>query len=254
MTGGPRREERVQAGHEFRMPDAAIPFVLLQRTNLQRLGRISAKLRIPYYPRVARAETRFRGKNIGNAYLRDMENEYMEMRGSLPAEAERIVDIGCGMAGLDLFLARHYATPGPPSFVLVDKSTVSDEIYYGLRQEAAFYNSLGIARETLVTNGVEADQVSSLEVEGSEESRARIAQLPSDLVVSLYAWGFHFPVSTYVREVGAGLRPRGAAILDVRREHADSIAELEEFIGPVEIVVEDSKRIRVAAVKEAGAN
>jgi SAM-dependent methyltransferase len=37
-----------------------------------------------------------------------------------------------------------------------------------------------------------------------------------DLVVSLIAWGFHFPLTVYLDEVLHNLRPGGRIIVDVR--------------------------------------
>jgi SAM-dependent methyltransferase len=224
-------------------PDEAVKFILLQRTGLQKLNfKLLRKLGVDYYPRLCEWESRWRREAIIRGFAESIQHDYDEIRPHLPTQVESILDIGCGVAGIDVALNQHYSVK-PPHFHLLDKSTVSEKVYYDFHAAGAYYNSLAAAKSLLLSNGVASTAVTCLEA--TPESSIAITR-PIDLIISLISWGFHYPVSTYLSEVARVLAPAGSLIMDVR-SGSDGMEELQKQLPQVTVIKEYPKWRRVLA-------
>jgi len=209
----------------FHVPREAIYFLLLQRSQYrwQPLYRLFSLVGAGsfYKQRVTRSAVEARrARVIGRRYQEDVDRTLDLVREHLPSRIEAAVDVGGGIGGLCLALwRRHHDTL--EKLFLLDRTEVTPTYYTGFRKEAAFYNSLDVARRFLVENGVPARVVRT--VDAAEEP---FPDGPLDLVISTLAWGFHFPVSTYVEEARRALTPGGAVILHVRKD-----TDGEEVLG-----------------------
>ncbi|MBI3300257.1 MAG: hypothetical protein HYZ75_18990 [Elusimicrobia bacterium] len=232
---------------EFLVPDVAVEYILLQRTALQRYPRLLRALSIPYRPCVSFFDSRLRRRSIKAGFVRSIVEDFETLKPFLPTRARAILDIGCGVAGIDVLLHRHYAVDsGGPQFYLVDKSEVAAKIYYGLEPKAAFYNSLDAAQQLLAANGVPPWKVRALW--SRDDGLIDVASGAVDLVVSLLSWGHHYPVETYLDAVWAALATGGALILDVRNGTGGEDALRRRF-GHIEALAVDSKKTRFRCVK-----
>jgi SAM-dependent methyltransferase len=209
----------------FVMTPDMMPYLLLQRTAYQRLLKAN--------PSATPAAL----------YHEEMAREFSDMTPFLPATAANVLDIGCGLAGIDHFVNRHYK--GSATIHLLDKNGVSDQVYYLFHDQAAYYCSLEMARTFLIFNGASSDRVVLHDV--SKKGFPRRIQY--DLVLSLISWGFHYPISAYLKHVKRWLAPNGVVILDIRKGTGGE-AELERSIGPVSVIQEYPKRLRVAARRD----
>jgi SAM-dependent methyltransferase len=194
------------------VPDRALPFVILQRTRLQRLSGITDLLHRPYYAWLARLEARVWAADIRRSFVALMRREYTILAPFLPPQVDHILDIGCGVAAIDALVFQHYRRDARLTFSLLDRTQTDPRPRYGFAGRGHFYNSLEVARELLLANGVTADRIRLIP---AEEGFA-VATRDVDLAISLRAWGFHFPVETYLPEVMRALRPGGWLIIDVR--------------------------------------
>lgn len=191
------------------LPRATLPYILLQRTGYRipfkgffaRLGNIS-----PYLS--ASLQSLLFKKHIADAYADDVAREFAMLKPYLPPHAEAILDIGCGMAGIDVPLYWHF---GAPKIFLLD-ATKKDPIHYGFRARAAFYNSLESARDLLIANSVPEKDINLFVATENFD----IPNTKFDFIFSLIAWGFHFPVETYLANVYDALKPGGVLIIDIR--------------------------------------
>ncbi len=229
------------------VPDDALRYILFQRTDYLALPRrpllYRALRRLSRRPPLDAAialESAWRGRSVRRAFNRDMTREYLEIRPHLPRRAVAILDIGCGVGGIDVLLHRHYGTP---RLYLADRTETDDKVYYGFAERGAFYNSFEATRRLLVSNGVPEPALRFREV--GEECRLEIPE-SLDLVISLISWGFHYPVAVYADQVRALLRPGGRVILDVRKE-TDGKAQLETRFARVTTISETRKKERVVA-------
>lgn len=231
------------------IPDAALPYILFQRAYLRmpvtRVYRQLDKLLpfpTPLYNWAVALEARFGQTQIKARYDDELRSDYAVLQQALPAGCTAVLDIGCGMAGIDVFLQRHYA-PQALAFALLDRTEVAPAIYYLFKPAGAFYNSLEVARELLIANGIASDAIQLLEA--AADFRIPTAST-FDLVLSLLSWGYHYPVETYLASVQARLRPGGVVILDVRKR-TDGIDRLRQAFRRVEVLQENVKHYRIVA-------
>lgn len=236
----------------IRVPDAAVPYILFQRTAYLRFP-IAPVYRLlnrllpfptPLYNIVVAIEARLRPAAVKQLYAADMRAEYESIAAWLPQRCAAVLDIGCGVAGIDVLLQRHYADQ-PLDLYLLDKSEVARRVFYLFQPQGAFYNSLAVARDLLLANGIAASRVRLIEANQRNEIRMD-AQI--DLALSLISWGFHYPVSTYLARVHQLLRDDGLLILDVRKG-TEGLEQLRRSFARVETICTTAKYDRVAARK-----
>lgn len=150
----------------------------------------------------------------------------------LPAAADHVLDIGSGMAGIDVLLGLRYLGA---TLHLLDKQGVSARINAGFNarsEDFAHYNDFVAATELLRGNGVENEIV----IHDAARSQ-RVPDLMFDVIVSLLSWGFHYPIATYAP------RCRGVMVVDVRKQ-TDGECALREY-GSVTVIHEAKKYRRV---------
>jgi hypothetical protein len=147
----------------------------------------------------------------------------MERR--LPRTARSIMDIGCGMAGIDVLLSRHY--DHVPTFVLYDKSAVDNtrsKVGFQLAKNFAAYHSHELAMSLLAANDVPLKNFAC--IDASVEHIPR--NFPFDVVISLLSWGFHYPIDTYTpnaKLVIADIRKgtNGRALLEEQQQRESQV-------------------------------
>lgn len=233
------------------VPDGAEPYILFQRTDHVRWARslpyrVLSKLSpwSLYEPLVA-VEARLRKKVVREAFAKDIEREFATFRDHLPESCEAVLDIGCGVAAFDVLLFQYYDRNPHLRFALLDKTHVEREVYYEFESRGAFYNSLVVARQLLLQNGVSSSRILLLEATPDNEIDLEIRP---DLIISIASWGFHYPVSTYLERAYELLAPAGRLILDLRRE-TEGLELVRGRFSRVEIIYEHEKFDRVVAYK-----
>ena len=240
----------------MRVPDTALKYILFQRTGYllftNRAFFRAARKILPFlsYEKMINLEARLSRERIKARYVADMDQEYQSMKAYLPPVCSRVLDIGCGVAGIDVFLRQHYQAQNQDQaqvlqFFLLDKSQLETRVFYGFQSHAAFYNSLCVAKNVLVVNGIPDDNI--LTLEAADDNTIAI-QDRIDLVISLISWGFHYPVQTYVQAVYQLLSEQGRLILDVRKK-TDGLAILKDWFSVCDVIAEEKKYVRVLCRK-----
>jgi len=133
----------------------------------------------------------------------------------LPQEANTILDIGCGIAATD---ARLHGIYPDADFYLLDKTALN--VQYGEAVEQVFYTSLQTALRMMVNNGVPVKQVHLLEATGDYTIPSNVKV---DLALSLFAWGWHFPLGAYATEAARLVIHDGLLIVDVRNDDGEEV-------------------------------
>lgn len=231
------------------VPDDAVKYILFQRTAYLRfpvtpvyrfLNRLS--MRTPLYNLVVALESRLGKARTKALYAADMFQEYQSLAQVLPAKCTAVLDIGCGVAGIDVFLYRHYQTQ-PVHFYLLDKSHVEKQVWYLFNNDGAFYTSLPVAKRVLVHNGVPEHRVHALE---ADTQHMITIGTKVDVIISLLSWGFHYPVTTYLHLVHTLLHERSLVILDIRKG-TDGMDVLKQTFPSVSVLLETDKYYRIVA-------
>lgn len=236
--------------NSFTIPNEAAKYILFQRTNYLGLTKslpfkIVRKL-IPFcnYNTMVAFEARLRSKAIASMYLDDMKDEYESICDSLPETCQTILDIGCGMAGIDLFLNQHYNNQSL-QFHLLDKTLIDEQVYYSHQQKGSFYNSLELAKSLLNRNGIDESRIHLMV---APENGIIESDISFDLILSLISWGFHYPVETYLDSVVDRLGHNGVLILDIRKG-TNGLEVLRNRFAVCEIIQDTSKYLRIRAMK-----
>ena len=204
--------------------------LLLQRTGYQQVWvPIAKKLGLAgwYDSKIAARASKAQLKRVASRYLAECQHDAESLVGMFPTQVNSVMDIGCGLAGVDLALSRIRQSI---NFVLIDQDRFEEKPHYGFREIASAYNSLTETRNFLSTNGVNESRIRTVDL--------LTEQFPSepevDVVLSIISWGFHYPVETYIDDVYRSLRPGGVAILDIR-SGTNGIEVLRSRFGPTAV-------------------
>jgi SAM-dependent methyltransferase len=233
--------------YELIVPDRIIIYILFQRTNCQYFPfrAMNFCTRGIFYKNFCHLDVKMRKSLIKQKYTSEIFSEYNDIKNWLPKECNKVLDVGCGIGGIDIFLFRHYNSDPDISFYLLDKTDIADNIYYGFRQSGAFYNSLEYAKLLLSSNGISEEKINL--TYATSNYTINNDQI-YDLILSLYSWGFHYPVSTYAEAVYSHLDKGGRVILDIRN-NSNGIQDLHALFDQVVIISENKRSQRVIAMK-----
>ena len=133
------------------------------------------------------------------------------------------------MAALQVYL---YRSLNEPDIVLLDRTRLESKVWYMFEAKGAFYNSLEIAREVLTSNGIPSGKITILEAPDNGIINVEAGSI--DVVISTISWGFHYPVSTYLKSVATVLSENGVLIIDIRKDTGGEHELKTEFqIDPI---------------------
>lgn len=228
------------------IPNAAIRYILLQRTGYLKFRRMRVyRLLIRALPSFVNNQTLllesllFR-KRTKRLFCKGIAEEYEMVRKYLPYDCDSILDIGCGVGGIDVCIYRHYEPKGIDLYML-DKTHIERNVAYGFKQKASIYNSLLVAKELLTSNGVPERRINLIEATDSNDIAI---DKQVDLVISLLSWGFHYPIGLYLDSVQGILRKNGKIIVDIRK-NTGGMNLLEKAFGNTQVISESQKSSRV---------
>jgi len=231
------------------IPDSATKYILLQRTGyLPRVNKIIKGIDklspVPIHENLMGIISRINSNYVKKLFVDDMRKEFYSIEDYLPENCCSILDIGCGVAGIDVFLADYYDQTNLKIYLL-DKTKTENSIWYGFHSEGAFYNSLVVAKKLLTNNGIPSNRITSLEV--NKQNEINIDQ-KIDLIISLISWGFHYPVNTYVEKVYQLLNKNGVVILDIRNK-TNGLDLMKEYFPTIHCIFNSTSFTRIAATK-----
>jgi SAM-dependent methyltransferase len=239
-----RQPPHFVGGESLVLRRQAVHGLLLQRTHyrgwlsgvFQKAGRGGL-----YERHLMRYVEPLRTWRIAALLERELRDDLSSMASYLPLSPSRVLDIGCGLGGIDVFLDRLYRD-SPPEFWLLDRFRMDTDVHYGFADDAAAYAQREETYAFVTANGISRERVHLIDADADG--------WPSgthfDLVVSLISWGFHYPVETYVRQVAASVADDGVVVLDVRKE-TDGCQVLQHWFKEAHTIAETRKRTRVVA-------
>ena len=145
-------------------------------------------------PKVSRRFTHLHRPHLDYSESVRIDFEFIEPY--LPEKVGSILDIGCGMAGIDVLLKKKFPEA---KLSLLDGDGLSPQYSWSL--EGRPYSNLKATETLLKENGVKVDQWLKV---GTKDL------LQADLIISLLSWGFHYPLSSY--------KVKGFCIADLRKD------------------------------------
>ena len=129
---------------------------------------------------------------IENKVERLFESEFNSIKEYLPQNVKNIMDVGCGLGIIDIFLNRFYQKN--LNFYLLDKNKIDKKIKYGFSQDYESYNDLEETRNLLLNNDLNENSINIIDVDKKIEIKQKI-----DLVISLKSMGYHYPLENYLK-------------------------------------------------------
>lgn len=120
-----------------------------------------------------------------------------------------VLDIGCGLALMDVLLWQTMGSGYPRIFHLLDGDGTQAP-RDGFHQDTEAWADVNLGVKMLMANCG-----SSIKVFGHHASPSLVIE-PVDLIWSFRAWGHHFPISVYIELVKRSLKRGGLVITDIR--------------------------------------
>lgn len=164
-----------------------------------------------------------------SAYEASLFATLSSIRNDLPALCANVLDVGGGLGGIDVLLARRY-----PNLAVTILDGEDDAPIVDLHRRT--FNNMEVARDFLAKNGV-----SSFDYFTPALGDAR----PFDLVCSFGSWCFHYEPSVYLDFVQRCCRPGTVLILEVRRNRPAWRAELTKAFALQRVAFDSPKYQRL---------
>ena len=117
--------------------------------------------------------------------------EFETFKKYLPNSVENIMDIGCGLGIINIYLNEFFEKK--PVFFLLDKNRVDRKIKYGFSSNYESYNDLNETKNILLNNNIDTNRINLFDVE-----KQFLITKKMDLVISLKSMGYHYPINTYI--------------------------------------------------------
>jgi SAM-dependent methyltransferase len=185
---------------------------------------------------------------VRRGYFESCASDLKDILVAAPGAHRHILDIGCGMAGVDILLSRelrHVCGRGhAPKFYLMDKNHVDEVIGYGYKSadKASAYCDFRTARAFAGLNGIRRN-VFFFSESWPEQP------VCFDLIFSLISCGFHYPLGAYLTQILDSLATGGRVILDIRK-HSGQFEILHRVFDRVDTVRVEEKYKRVVCWNE----
>ena len=183
----------------------------------------------------------FQDKNLAQKVFIKIKKEFDSIKQYLPENVNNIMDIGCGIGLIDIFLNNHYSDC--KKFYLLDKNIIDNKIVHGFSDNYESYNINNITKNFLINNNVEEHKINLIDV----DNEFSIQPNSIDLFISLVSMGYHYPVSKYLETMKKTSKDNSIFIFDIATEYQDINYLKRHFIDIriVETINLKHPRIRV---------
>lgn len=177
-------------------------------------------------------------------YENDLHGTFDGIKPFLPQTCWGLLDIGSGLGGIDVLIARHYAQGDPkksPFVHLLDG--VNDQPV--VRYHRHTYNDMRVAKNFQVANGLPPERF------GYFTTATEVLPRPYDLVVSFGSWCFHYEPLQYLHLLtkGAGLHGGSVVIVDVRADKPEWVRQLDSVFTREAVIATRPKWSRCVYVR-----
>lgn len=175
----------------------------------------------------------FQNQKLDESVQNLFEKEYETIKNFLPSNASNILDIGCGLAILDIFLAQNYEKP---NFFLIDKNKVDLKIKYGFSKNYESYNNLNETKKILLANNILDEQIFLNNAEEKIDINKKM-----DLVLSIKSMAFHYPLENYLDLLKRVCTKNTEFIFDISTERYQ-LDSLSEYFEKIDVIYEEDSQ------------
>ena len=166
-------------------------------------------------------------KNTEILFLKEIDT----FKNYLPNKLENIMDIGCGLGIINVYL--NQILKNQPSFFLLDKNRIDKKIKYGFSDNYESYNDLNETKKILLNNDLNNKQINLLDVEKDIKIEKEI-----DLVISLKSMGYHYTFKLYLKLFNKCCNNNTIFIFDLSEVYFDQ-NELQKYFRKIQIIYEE---------------
>ena len=165
-------------------------------------------------------------QNSENLFLKEIET----FKNYLPKSAKNIMDIGCGLGIIDIYLNRFFNNP---NFFLLDKNRIDKKIKYGFSDNYESYNDLTETKNILLNNKFKNSCIKLFNVENKIIINKKI-----DLVISLKSMGYNYPLEIYLNLFKKCCSKNTIFIFDVNEKYYNKNV-IEKYFKNFKVIYEE---------------
>ena len=133
----------------------------------------------------------FQFKDLNQRAENLFKKEFQTFEKFLPQNVESILDIGCGLGIVNIFLNQKYKNY--LKFFMLDKDKIDSSIKYGFSENYESYNDLSETENLLYSNGIDKGQLYIKNVDKNIDINLKL-----DLIISLKSMCYHYPLENYL--------------------------------------------------------
>ena len=168
-------------------------------------------------------------KKINEEFLK----EFNSIKNYLPKSSKNILDIGCGLGVINIFLNDYYSKKS--YFTLIDKNYVDKKVIYGFNKNSESYNKLEITKDFLILNGFKTEQLQLINADKNFEINKKY-----ELIISLFSMGYHYPIENYFYTIKKNSTKSTKVIFDLSLEY-NELNEVKKYFNKVVIIKKDNE-------------
>ena len=172
-------------------------------------------------------------KEIENKINDKFLKEFNSIKNYLPKNSKNILDIGCGLGVINIYLNDYYSKK--PYFTLIDKNYVDKKVAYGFNNNSESYNKLEITKDFLILNGFKTEQ---LQLINADENF--VLNNKYELIISLFSMGYHYPIESYIDIIKKISTKSTKVIFDLSMEY-NELNEVNKYFNKVVIIKNDNE-------------
>ena len=172
-------------------------------------------------------------KEIENKINDEFLKEFNSIKNYLPINSKNILDIGCGLGVINIYLNDYYSKKS--YFTLIDKNYVDKKVAYGFNNNSESYNKLEITKDFLILNGFKKQQ---LQLINADEKF--VLKNKYELIISLFSMGYHYPIENYIDIIKKISTKNTKFIFDLSMEY-NELNEVKKYFNKVEIIKNDNE-------------
>jgi len=233
---------------DLKLSKLAKKLLLLQRNNLLSPVQIFLRKKFGRFLFTNFFVHFFQKKSLNILAENIFKSDFDTFKKYLPRNPKNILDIGCGLGMINIFIKKFYKHE--INFFLVDKNKIDLKIKYGFSDLYESYNLLSETKNILQNNGIDQKHIFLKDADRDISIGNRI-----DFVISLKSMGYHYPFENYLNKFKQNFDKNTIFCFDLSLNKYTDLNYLRKFFENVTIIYSEEsihplKRIICTGLKE----